>query len=135
MLLPTTAGHARPKLQSWTSIECHYKSVGEAVKAMENSLAAKDVTDTSKYAAIFVPGGHGISADGPDNPVLQKLLVGAVAMRLCRNHHKLVVKGTLTAFWGVAVQTLIDLPDSGLQVDFHQSGKVVSSVCHGPVSF
>ena len=54
------------------------KPVGEAVKAMENSLAAKDVTDTSKYAAIFVPGGHGISADGPDNPVLQKLLVSSV---------------------------------------------------------
>lgn len=45
---------------------------------MENSLAAKDVTDTSQYAAIFVPGGHGISADGPNNPVLQKLLVRAV---------------------------------------------------------
>jgi putative intracellular protease/amidase len=65
----------------------------EAVKLMENSVAAKDVTDTSEYAAIFIPGGHGISADGPDNPTLQKLLV-----------------------------------------DFYESGKVVSSVCHGPIA-
>lgn len=70
-----------------------FQADSEAVKAMENSLAAKDVTDTSKYAAIFVPGGHGISADGPNNPVLQKLLV-----------------------------------------EFWQSSKVVSSVCHGPIS-
>jgi hypothetical protein len=80
------------------SSECHLKPIGEAVKAMENSLAAKDVTDTSKYAAIFVPGGHGISADGPNNPVLQKLLVGAVTILLCKNHHELV-QGTL-APWG-----------------------------------
>ena len=50
---------------------------------MENSVAAKDVTDTSEYAAIFVPGGHGISADGPDNPTLQKLLVSASAAMYC----------------------------------------------------
>ncbi len=45
------------------------------MKALENSIPAASVSDTSKYAAIFIPGGHGIAADGPKNPVLQKLLV------------------------------------------------------------
>jgi putative intracellular protease/amidase len=70
-----------------------FQSDAEASKALENSKSAVDITDTSAYAAIFVPGGHGIAADGPNNPVLQKLLV-----------------------------------------DFHDSGKVISSVCHGPIA-
>lgn len=82
-------------------------------------MAAKDITDVSQYAAIFIPGqtrmtcmlmnlhvrlssvmedvielnrslacngqhvragGHGIAADGPNNPVLQKLLVRRLAV-------------------------------------------------------
>ena len=86
--------------------ECRHKPIGEAVKAMENSLAATDVTDTSKYAAIFVPGGHGISADGPNNPVLQKLLVSAVTARHWAQQ-RIRVQGRLTAVNNTAVQTLI----------------------------
>ncbi len=56
----------------------------EASKALEESIAASSITDTSAYAAIFVPGGHGIAADGPKNPVLQKLLVGVPCAHVFR---------------------------------------------------
>lgn len=70
-----------------------FQGDSEAVKALENTVPASEISDISKYDAIFIPGGHGIAADGPNNPMLQKLLV-----------------------------------------NFHESGKVISSVCHGPIS-
>lgn len=60
----------------FTETAKRFNGDAEAVKALENSTPAASITDTSAYAAIFVPGGHGIAADGPNNPVLQKLLVG-----------------------------------------------------------
>lgn len=65
----------------------------EASSALKNSSIASSVGDVFPYAAIFIPGGHGIAADGPNNADLQKLLIA-----------------------------------------FHDAGKVISAVCHGPVA-
>lgn len=70
-----------------------FLATGDATKAADNSTKASSISDVSGYAAIFIPGGHGIVWDGRGNPTLQKLLV-----------------------------------------DFTTSGKVVSSVCHGPAA-
>lgn len=65
-----------------------FQADSEATKALENSVPATSVSSIDEYAAIFIPGGHGIAADGPNNAVLQKLLVaftdaGKVVASVC----------------------------------------------------
>jgi putative intracellular protease/amidase len=46
--------------------------------AVKGTRAAADV-DASKYAAVFVPGGHGTMWDYPDNPVLAGIIETTLA--------------------------------------------------------
>lgn len=45
----------------------------DAVSALENTLPVASV-DTARFAAVFVPGGHGTMYDLPNNPDTNKLL-------------------------------------------------------------
>lgn len=46
----------------------------DAMHALEGSKHVEDISSADSYDAIFIPGGHGIMFDGPDNNHLQKLL-------------------------------------------------------------
>eukprot|EP00249_Psilotum_nudum_P007236 c20416_g1_i1 orf=434-1117(-) len=49
-----------------------YLKDDELLKKVENSVAIKDADET--YDGVFLPGGHGIVYDGPENPELIALL-------------------------------------------------------------
>ncbi|MEM7650850.1 MAG: type 1 glutamine amidotransferase domain-containing protein [Pseudomonadota bacterium] len=45
--------------------------------AVKNTKSASEI-DTTQYAAIFFPGGHGTMWDYPDNPLLANIITGAL---------------------------------------------------------
>lgn len=47
-------------------------------EAVKNTKAAKDI-DSSGYAAVFFPGGHGTMWDYPNNPDLAKIITDTLA--------------------------------------------------------
>ncbi|MFC7371937.1 type 1 glutamine amidotransferase domain-containing protein [Fictibacillus iocasae] len=50
------------------------QEIQDTAKHLENTLKLDDIQDTSKFDAIFMPGGHGTMFDLPENGKLQKLI-------------------------------------------------------------
>lgn len=71
---------------------CARRNADDKKKILEDSQDLASISSGAAYDAIFVPGGHGVVVDMPDNEKLQAVLREA-----------------------------------------YEAGKVVSSVCHGPV--
>ncbi|MBN9653503.1 type 1 glutamine amidotransferase domain-containing protein [Halobacillus sp. GSS1] len=46
----------------------------DTAKHLENTVKIDDVTDVSKFDAIFLPGGHGTMFDLPDNKKLHEII-------------------------------------------------------------
>jgi putative intracellular protease/amidase len=60
----------------------------EAQSALKNPLELATVISIDEYVAVFVPGGHGIVADGPHNKKLASILAecynaGKVVCSVC----------------------------------------------------
>lgn len=50
------------------------QEVLDTAKHLENTVKLDEITDASKFDAIFLPGGHGTMFDLPDNEKLQAII-------------------------------------------------------------